>query len=636
MGLDTTTAPFYVAPNNAVAQQNVAINRQYGVYSTAQGRIANVMSSAIAQPVIGVGVTSYITTVSTLYYYPGLYVLVGTVGGSVTAYYAGVGSIPAVITNWAVTNHVANFSVNLYESKFVFAQSYVFVDCPIVKPQMIVGTQISFGTNAINWGIVGPTGTVGTAATGSGALNGYYSYAVTFVNTSFTPPLESSPNAFPALVYAVGQNIAISAIPVSSDTQVTARNIYRIGGTIGGTPLLVHTIADNTTTSYTDTLADSSVVGQQLILRQDPAPANGWCSIAYHKGRMWGLGSNPNGIRFTGSDLWYSNYLQYTSFNSVTQVLDCGSDFNDLPVALASLDSVLVILKQASIWLCYGDTQNDFITRRTFSVGCMSKGSVASGYGKVFWLGTDGIYYFDGANSPVNISDGNIPSGSVRTLLNQVYTAVGNNFSSPNVCTAGFIINRTYYLSFYSLSSTFAAFTLGYDLDIGAWTYLPYGTNAVGVCRNSFENGAGTQFVFGTQLAFGASTSTSGQVDQWFGAETDKGSSIVSSWTSNVSDSGMTSITKQYRYIEVVAPTQAQTLNVTLYVNPGPNQTTYGPYAVALNSGAPRNRISLPPGAVGYECMLYISATTSTQTIINKVSVLGYVKRVASPPPLMG
>ena len=211
MGLDTTTAPFYVAPNNAVAQQNVAINRQYGVYSTAQGRIANVMSSAIAQPVIGVGVTSYITTVSTLYYYPGLYVLVGTVGGSVTAYYAGVGSIPAVITNWAVTNHVANFSVNLYESKFVFAQSYVFVDCPIVKPQMIVGTQISFGTNAINWGIVGPTGTVGTAATGSGALNGYYSYAVTFVNTSFTPPLESSPNAFPALVYAVGQNIAISA-----------------------------------------------------------------------------------------------------------------------------------------------------------------------------------------------------------------------------------------------------------------------------------------------------------------------------------------------------------------------------------------------------------------------------------------
>ena len=46
-GLDATTSPYYVAPNNAVSTQNVAVNRNYASYVTAQGRVANACNGSV-------------------------------------------------------------------------------------------------------------------------------------------------------------------------------------------------------------------------------------------------------------------------------------------------------------------------------------------------------------------------------------------------------------------------------------------------------------------------------------------------------------------------------------------------------------------------------------------------------------
>lgn len=102
-----------------------------------------------------------------------------------------------------------------------------------------------------------PTVAVGAA----GALTGTYHYAVTFavvdINSSAIVG-ESLPSATSAAVVPAAQQVSLSAIPVSSNPRCNARNIYRT--VAGGSQLkFVATINDNTTTTYTDNLADGSL-----------------------------------------------------------------------------------------------------------------------------------------------------------------------------------------------------------------------------------------------------------------------------------------------------------------------------------------------------------------------------------------
>ncbi|MBI3338495.1 hypothetical protein HY003_04325, partial [Candidatus Saccharibacteria bacterium] len=97
--------------------------------------------------------------------------------------------------------------------------------------------------------------TVAVNAT-AGNLNGAYQYRVSYV----TALGETETGAASAVVNPASQQVNLSAIPTSSDTSVTARKIYRT--TAGGSTFLmklVTTINDNTTTTYTDNIADGSL-----------------------------------------------------------------------------------------------------------------------------------------------------------------------------------------------------------------------------------------------------------------------------------------------------------------------------------------------------------------------------------------
>lgn len=92
------------------------------------------------------------------------------------------------------------------------------------------------------------------ASGGAGALTGAYKYVVTFV----TAQGETSAGA-EASFTASAQQIALTNIPLGA-SNVTARKIYRTAaGGASGTEKLVHTISDNTTTSYTDNNADGTL-----------------------------------------------------------------------------------------------------------------------------------------------------------------------------------------------------------------------------------------------------------------------------------------------------------------------------------------------------------------------------------------
>ncbi len=105
-----------------------------------------------------------------------------------------------------------------------------------------------------------PTAPTATVVSGSGLGNGTYSYQVTFV----TGVGETLPSVASNVITSVSPSTAkvnLTNIPLgvnNGQVGVTSRKIYRTFAN-GSTYYLVTTIADNTTTTYTDQTADASL-----------------------------------------------------------------------------------------------------------------------------------------------------------------------------------------------------------------------------------------------------------------------------------------------------------------------------------------------------------------------------------------
>lgn len=99
-----------------------------------------------------------------------------------------------------------------------------------------------------------------TVALGSGVGNvdnGAHRYAVTFITSTGETHAGDISAAVTVADKAVNGKVELSAIPVGGSL-VTSRKIYRTAAA-GTSYLLLATLADNTTTVYTDNIADSSL-----------------------------------------------------------------------------------------------------------------------------------------------------------------------------------------------------------------------------------------------------------------------------------------------------------------------------------------------------------------------------------------
>jgi uncharacterized phiE125 gp8 family phage protein len=100
--------------------------------------------------------------------------------------------------------------------------------------------------------------TVALAGAGAGGVTaGAHRYRVTFVTADGETDGGTVSSIVTVADAAVNGKVAVSAIPVGG-AAVTARKLYRTAAA-GTTYLLLATIADNTTTTYTDTTADGSL-----------------------------------------------------------------------------------------------------------------------------------------------------------------------------------------------------------------------------------------------------------------------------------------------------------------------------------------------------------------------------------------
>lgn len=442
-------------------------------------------------------------------------------------------------------------------------------------------------------------------------LVGQYYYFVTFANAS----QESSPSPVsPGIIINTNASdgspagfSVLTNIPISTDPQVTARNVYRFGGSMQQIQL-VGTINDNTSTVFTDNLADLNVIGQTLIQHRDvPQP---FYAIEMHKGRAWGFGysgtavGEPATIAGT-SDLWYSNYEEPWGFNNVTQVIPIGRNAGgDIAVEVKSLGSVLYCLKSRSFWAVYGDTPQDFVQRRLFDCGCASKRSVVRAYGRLFWMSDSGsIVMFDGANL-TNISDNRTTgaNSSIKAILDGFTT---NDYAA---CTSA-AHDQLLLFSFPTQNITFA-----YDLPSGQWYKLPW----------AFDRAV---FDLENQNELQAAEVGTGVLDTWFASETDLGSAITSSYVSRITDGGDAAATKRLRYASLLAPIQpGADATLTTTVNPGTGQVT-NTRTIDLGSSPPMHTLSLPPTMHGTEMQITLAVTSTVKTEIHRVALYGWVER---------
>jgi hypothetical protein len=89
--------------------------------------------------------------------------------------------------------------------------------------------------------------------------NGSYTYAISFITAAGNETLRSvGSNSVTVIDKTVNGQIVLTDIPLSSNPSVTGRKIYRDNG---GGYKLVTTIADNSTTTFTDNIATASLPG---------------------------------------------------------------------------------------------------------------------------------------------------------------------------------------------------------------------------------------------------------------------------------------------------------------------------------------------------------------------------------------
>lgn len=569
-GLDTTTEPYFLAETNFVDGSNFIPNVGYAGFVTVEGRQAFLNSPlpGMCTGMSRVGIPSS----------PNLYIFAVTVAGVGYIYTASQGGTPTLVPT------PVPLTPNL-QTSFADSQHWIFitngVDTPL-KYDVLTST-------ITNWGIDPPATAPLLIIAGVCLMYGKYYYCITYG----TANQESSQGVVSQPITVTNQGIALTSIPVSSDSQVTERNIYRLGGALGQWRL-IHTIPDNVTTTYADTLADANVTGQLLTVNRDaPLP---FISIVAHKERIWGFGtpSDP-------SIVYYSNLNEPWGFNNLKGNYPVGENsFNDVAVGMASIGTQLILMKSRSTYNVTGSTNADFQVNKLFDIGCRSQRSICQAYGVCWWVSKQGIYQFDG-NSPTNLSDGNYQVSNIKSVISSL------NDSDFANCTS-FVYERMVHFSFPTLNKTYL-----FDLRSQGWYPMGWALDQVAFDLES------NYPVIGTNL------NSSGQIDHWFASPGDFGGTIDSYIVSRITDSGSLQTTKACRYIELQAPVQVGTVIITTVIDPGTLQFS-DTSTFDLADGNIRQQGSLPPTLIGAEVQLKILVRSASVIHIQKVSVHGYAK----------
>lgn len=226
------------------------------------------------------------------------------------------------------------------------------------------------------------TGAATTAEGASGSVftsGSDYDWRITFVS-KYGHESNAGPRSVSLTTTQAVASLELTAIPISSDPQVIARKIYRTVGD-GSINLLVDTINDNITTTYSDTTADTAL-GQtspplEGDLSDDDSPPPDIAFLKVWKRTIFGSGNPaaPENVYFTEDDEGES----WPTLNVVTL---------DAPVTgMYETYSGMVIETQTGKWQVSGDNPDFRFDKIINQIG--NVGHRAAGDTRLFGWATD-------------------------------------------------------------------------------------------------------------------------------------------------------------------------------------------------------------------------------------------------------
>lgn len=200
------------------------------------------------------------------------------------------------------------------------------------------------GTDFTRHGVYPATSTMTAATAPTGvALTGSYSYKMTYVNSQ---SVEGDVNPVSNTLSVTTQDIRLTNIPTAPQSfGVASRRLYRT--TNAGTSYKrVATIADNTTTTYDDAIADGAL-GATAPTDNGVPPK--YSAIIYHQNRMFmNDPSSPNYV-------WYSNLNEPYTVAS-TNFQRVGDNTTDIVKGFAVDNNNLIVFGERSVTIGFMDS----------------------------------------------------------------------------------------------------------------------------------------------------------------------------------------------------------------------------------------------------------------------------------------
>jgi hypothetical protein len=305
--------------------------------------------------------------------------------------------------------------------------------------------------------------TVPTLAIGAaGVLDGEYRYRVTFriVATNGDVLTESPYSAIAGPITATSDQIDLSAIPISPTTGVNARVLYRTAR--GGTEFFeLHTIADNTTTIYSDNTSDYdlALLPNGLSLGNPPGvdTTDRLRLVATWKNRIWGAPLNdPDRVYNTDDRVIYA-----WGAASYLVIQPAGQDEIGVTAFMVRRDD-LVVGKKRALWIIRGIPPDTVQTIQVFEgPGPLGQDAAIVVHDVAYYLGEDGVYEVKGTGV-TRISDQRVRSWFITdTYFNRAQYANASMAWNPR--------NNTLELGLAAVGSTAIDRWVTFDLETRVW-----------------------------------------------------------------------------------------------------------------------------------------------------------------------
>jgi hypothetical protein len=229
-------------------------------------------------------------------------------------------------------------------------------------------------------------GALVASPSGEGDITGRYLYKVVYVS-KYGQLSNAGPSSVSITAASHGQ-IDLTRIPVSPDTQVTARRIYRTVGN-GSVWLFLDEILDNVTTTYIDVVADGSLSNETAPQAGDYSDDNSVppkCGIVYAWKKTIFMGGDPQ----NPYTLYYSEDAEFESFPLIN-ALDMDGKITGIYETYAGL----VIETETGKWQLIGDNPDFSFDKIVHGMGCVGRRACGTARLIGYAVDRDGLRLFD-------------------------------------------------------------------------------------------------------------------------------------------------------------------------------------------------------------------------------------------------